>query len=186
MKIVLVGHPNSQRIVPASKYLTGKYLPMFDITYLNYEGEINGWSEYVAGFLRYLTDDHVIFALDDYLISDYMDVEQYEKAESKIGGDVVCVKLCLSTEEEHKEYPITTQYCIWDRSYLIWLLEQVQTPWQFELAGSSIFNEGNKRSLHYPCIFYDAHSALSGRWKGINWNRIKDIDKNEIESNGLL
>jgi len=159
---------------------------MFDITYLNYKGGINGWGEYVAGFLEYLTDEFVIFGLDDYLISDYMDVEAYEKAESKIGGDVVCVKLCLSTDEEHKEYPITTQYCIWNRDYLIWLLKQTYEPWRFELEGSKIFYEGDKRSLLQTCIFYDAHSCLSSRWEGINLNRLKDIDINYMKDNGIL
>ena len=30
MKVIIIGYPGSQHIVPASKYLTGKYLPGFD------------------------------------------------------------------------------------------------------------------------------------------------------------
>ena len=68
-KIILVGYPGSQIIVPASKYLTKKYLPEFEITYLNYKGGINGWADYVVGFLKYLQDEYILFALDDYLVA---------------------------------------------------------------------------------------------------------------------
>lgn len=185
-QIILVGYPGSQKIVSASKYLMDKYLPMFNVIYLNYKGEINGWAEYVAGFLRYLTDDIVIVALDDYLISNYLDVDAYEAAESKICGDVVCVKLCESTEEEHKEYPITTQFCLWKREYLIWLLDQVKEPWEFEIQGSRIFYDGDKRSLLKTCIHYDAHSALSSRWEGIKLDGLSEEDIKYLKENELI
>lgn len=183
MKIALVGHPGSQRIVPASKYLTGKYLPMFEPIYLNYKGGINGWSEYVAGFLKYLTDEFVIFSLDDYLIADFIDLDKYFAAEEEIGGDVVCVKLCNSTEQEHTEYPVTTQYTIWNRKYLIWLLDRIKTPWEFEINGSAIFN---KVCLHRPCLEYFTNSCLSSRWEGVKLDGLKIEDITYMQENGIL
>lgn len=183
MKIILVGYPGSQVIVPASKYLTEKYLPGFDITYLNYTGPIHSWGAYLSAKLRAMTDSHIIFALDDYLISGPIDMEKYRGAVSEISDDVGCVKLCQSTKEEHREYPVTTQYCIWNRHYLIWLLEQVQTPWEFELHGSRIFD---KRSIHRPCIDYFCNSSLSGRWEGINVAGLKEEDIKDMQEKGLL
>lgn len=180
--VVLIGYPGSQKIVPASKYLVDKYLSD-SVTYLNYKGPIEGWSKYVAGFLEYLTDENVIFALDDYLLADYIDWSKYGPAEVEIGGDCVCIKLCHSTSEEHLEYPVTTQYCIWNREYLIWLLNQVQTPWQFEIEGSKIFN---KVCLHRPCLKYFTNSSLSGRWEGVNLSGLKEEDINYMKENGLL
>jgi hypothetical protein len=187
--IILIGYPGSQRIVPASKYLTSKYLPGFNITYLNYQGPIGGWASYIIGFLRYLTDEYVIFSLDDYLIAGPIDMEVYERATSELGGDVACVKLCESTEQEHAEYPVTTQYCIWNREYLIRLLANnagsihCNTPWEFEINGSRIFD---KQVLLRTCIPYFTNSSLSGRWEGVRLDGLNDEDINHIKSHGLI
>jgi len=191
MKIILAGHPGSQKIVPASKYLTSKYLlPEFQITYLNYEGPIEGWAHYLSDYLSSIKDDYIIFALDDYLISGPIDILQFELAktyiENKFG--VVCVKLCHSTPEEHEEYPITTQYCIWDRDFLIWLLvqDEINTPWEFEVIGSKMFKEKKYYSVHVPCIPYFANSSLSARWKGVNLTGLKEEDVNYLKDNNLI
>ncbi len=192
MKIVLIGYPGSQLIVPASKYLTSKYLQHiprilgFDITYLNYKGDINGWSKYIAGYLQYLTDENVIIALDDYLVADYIKVDKFEEAEKEMGGDVMCIKLCKCSEEEHKQYPVTTQYTIWNREFLIWLLGKITTPWDFELRGSQIFDLYLKTALLRPCIDYFTNSSLSGRWEGINLEGLKEQDINYMRENGII
>lgn len=180
MKIILVGYPGSQCINKAIKYLTDKYLPEFDIKFLNYRSHISGWSSYIIDYLTLYGDENVIFGLDDYLVSDYIDALKYQEAISKIGGDVVCVKLCYSKPGEHEEYPVTTQYCIWNRKYLIWLLRQVNTPWEFEMVGSAIFD---KTSLNIPCIQYYTNSAISSRWEGVKLCGLKQEDINFLKSN---
>lgn len=185
MKIILAGYPGSQRIVPASKYLVSRYLPGFDVTYLNYSGPLDGWSKYVAGFLVYLTDDKVIFALDDYLIAAPIDMEMYQCAEREIWSDVVSAKLCKSTYEEHRDYSVTTQYTIWNREYLIALLRHpnVNSPWEFELNGSKIMN---RKTILRTCIDYFTNSSLSARWEGVNLEGLKEEDVTYIKSNGLI
>lgn len=183
MKVILIGYPGSQCIVPASKYLTSKYLAGFNVTYLNYKGEISGWSEYVIGFISYLEDENIIFALDDYLVADYIDMEKYNSALNEMGGEVVCIKLCNSTDEEHIEYPATTQYCIWNRKYLIWLLSQVDNPWQFEILGSKLFN---KKVLLRPCLNYFTNSSISGRWEGVRLDGLNKLDIDYIKENNLI
>lgn len=178
MKVILIGYPGSQVIVPASKYLTSKYLPGFDIIYLNYEGRIEGWADYVADYLTGLKDRLIIFSLDDYLLADFIKMGKYKMAEMEMGDRVVCIKLCNSTEEEHLEYPVTTQYCIWERTYLIWLLRQIQTPWQFEIEGSKIFDA---KVLLRPCLDYFTNSSLSARWPGkINLTGLNEEDTTAI------
>ena len=185
-KVILIGHRDSQKIVPASKFLTSKYMPMFNFIYLNYQEGINGWAEYVIGFLKYLTDERVIFALDDYFVSDFIDSEAFEMADAEINEDVMCVKLCTSTPEEHEEYPVTTQYCIWNREFLMWILEQVHTPWQFELLGSKLFKVSGMKSIHRPCLDYDVHSVLSTRWEGLNLKGLKEEDIKYLKENKLI
>lgn len=188
MKVILIGYPGSQCIVPASKYLTSRYLPLyFNTIYINYKGEINGWAKYLSTFLEYLTDETIIFALDDYLISDF-DRSAYMSAENALEGDVACVKLCHSTEQEHIEYPVTTQYTIWNRLFLIELLShpKVNNPWQFEIEGSKIFNEIGAKVLHRHCLEYYTNSSISSRWDGIRLDGLKQEDINYIKQNGLI
>jgi len=193
MKIVLVGYPLSQCIVPASKYLTGKYLNKFDITYLNYTGEINGWADYVANYLATIKDEHIIFALDDYLISDFIKMSEYYAAFAQLGSpDVPCVKLCYSTAEEHEEYPITTQYCLWNTGFLRMLLQlpYINNPWEFEIKGSVVFKKIQLsdpiKVLHCPCIDYFTNSSISKRWEGINISGLKQEDINFLKDNGYV
>lgn len=188
MKCILIGHPFSQIIVPASKYLTSKYMPGFEFVYLNYSGEINGWAKYLRGFLDYFTDKHVIVALDDYLIADSIDMWKYKVAALEAGLGAKCVKLCRCSEEEQEEYPVTTQYCIWDREFLVWLLTQpnIRTPWEFELNGSSKFKELDEYSKVVTCLNYFTNSSLSSRWEGIRLDGLKEEDINYMKEHGIL
>lgn len=183
--IILVGYPGSQKIVRASKYLTRKYLPDFNVTYLNYTGEINGWSKYISGYLRYITDEYVIFSLDDYLISDTINMVQFHEAQSKLKELIGCVKLCESSQQENEEYPITTQYCIWHKEWLITVLNSphINTPWEFEIMGSKFFNG---HSAFHPCLKYFTNSSISGRWEGVRLDGLSNEDKKYIIDNGLI
>lgn len=183
--IILVGHPGSQCIVPASKYLTGKYLSDFDVRYLNYDGEIHGWSQFVADYLKTLAVPTVIFALDDYLVSGF-DRTAYDELKKKLTPDVACVKLFHTDNHEHEGYPVTTQYTLWDREFLIALLEQTRTPWDFEIRGSNIFSEFGAKSIYgVPAIEYNTSSCLSSRWHGVRWEGVKQEDLEYIIHNKL-
>ena len=183
-QVYLVGYPGSQIIVPASRHLTSKYLPDFEVTYWNYTGPIEGWSAFLVGELSKLKAKNIIFALDDYLIAAPIDTRLFVQAyEYMKSPEVVCVKLCKSTIEEHKAYPVTTQYCLWDREYLIWLLQQIKTPWEFEIDGSKLFN---KVVLLETCIDYFCNSSLSARWEGINLTGLNQEDIAYMKEHGLL
>lgn len=189
MKIILVGYPGSQFIIPASRYLVEKYLPGFDLVFLNYEGEKEGWSNFIREYLKGIRDPYVILALDDYLISDHFNKDLYEASLQGFKDKrIVCIKLCETTWEEHLDYPVTTQYTIWDRHFLISLLSQTKDPWHFEMTGSSIFKQTDRISVctKEPVIKYDVHSCLSSRWPGIKWDGVKQEDIDYIKNNNLI
>lgn len=187
MKLILVGHPASQKIVKASKHLVGKYLPMFEPIYLNYEGRIENWTDYLLGFLKYFNDKHIVFSLDDYLISGEIDEAVFSAAISSFGDDnVVSVKLCQSTAKEHEEYPVTTQYTIWDREYLISLLAITTNPWDFEIRGSKFSKSLGGEILHKPCIPYFTNSSLSSRWEGVRTDGLKEEDLKYLKDHALI
>lgn len=186
MKIVLVGHPGSQSLVPASKYLTSKYLPGFDIRYLNHTGQNSEWSQYVWSYLRNIIGPLVILSLDDYLISAPIDQELYDDAITRFMEDgVVAVKLFSCSTDEHEEYPVTTQYTIWDRRYLMNLLKNTSDPWNFEMKGSWMFKNGSDKvvRMEAPPLQYNTSSALSKRWEGVKWDGLSEEDINYIKTN---
>jgi len=188
VKVILIGYPGSRCIVPASKYLASKYLPeWFDCFYLNHVGSVREWSNYICNFLLYLEDKYIIFSLDDYLISNKINEIDFVNAWDEMHEDsVVCVKLCYSTEQEHEEYPVTTQYCIWNREFLIWLLAQVSNPWEFEIHGSMIFRASGKKVIHRPCLEYFTNSSISSRWEGVRLDGLKKEDIDFIKKNNLI
>lgn len=150
-----------------------KYLPGFCKIYLYYNEDLDGWSRYLSGFLAYLTDENIVLGLDDFLIADYVDMDKFKEAESLLEGDVVCVKLCKTTDEEHEQYPVTTQLAIWNRAFLIRLLAHTNSPWNFELRGSQIFE---KKTLVKTCTDYNCNSATSFRWEGYKLDGLKEED----------
>lgn len=184
MKVILVGHSGSQKIVPASRYLASKYLPGFDFHWLNYIGDTKGWSRFVGTYLAHLQDKYVIFALDDYLISGF-NKGVYDDALTQFKDGVVAVKLCASTMQEHVEYPVTTQYTIWDREFLVKLLTETGDPWDFEINGSKLFRQWGAQSVvgNVPAIEYNVHSCLSSRWQGVDWKGVKEEDLKYINDN---
>lgn len=178
MKVILIGHPGSQKIVKASKYLTDKYLPAFEKVYLNYEGDISGWAKFVSDYLKGIPDGRIIFSLDDYLIADRMDMDLFLSIEM---NDAVCVKLCWARDDENEEYPITTQYTLWDKHYLIELLGMVNTPWEFELKGSRIFKGSGKRAMFLSCLPYYTNSCLSSKWEGVRLDGLSEEDTIKVQ-----
>lgn len=159
-----------------SKYLIKKYTT-FEILDLNYAGRIDGWSKFVADALETLDDKEIVFALDDYLISQPMSKNNIDE----LPEGVVNAKLCECLESENKEYPVTTQFTLWNREYLISLLAQTTSPWDFEINGSRIFQDTDQKMVHWPILKYNTSSALSARWPGIDLKGLNVEDQREIQ-----
>lgn len=183
MKVLLIGYPGSQMLVPASKYLTDKYLPGFDVRFYNYTGDIGLWSSWCIKQLNEFSDKYIVFALDDYLLSSPINMTVFDLAMKQLDDETVCVKLCYSTPEEHMDYPVTTQYTVWDREFLIWVLEQTASPWDFEMGGSKVFKHCGKKSLHgLVALEYNTSSAISGRWHGVKLDGLNKEDRAIVTS----
>ena len=185
MKVLLIGHPGSRQIVRASEYLINKYMPGFEFLFIEYTGEIGGWSKFVASFLNDIKDDLVILALDDYFLNAKINLDVYKKAIECMSGNV-CVKLCDNTTEEFMEYPVTTQFSLWRRDFLIWVLGQTSTPWDFEISGSKIFKSSKKQVLLMPCLSYSTLSVLSSRWSGANLSGLSEEDVDFLRAEQMV
>lgn len=180
MKVILMGYPGSQSIRKASVYLTKKYLKGLSVKYINYRYNLGGWSECVIANLKLLEDKYVILGLDDYLLNKPIDMEMVRALLIEMDSTKVCAKLCNCTDAENESYPVTTQYSIWDREYLISLLARTNTPWDFELTGSRLFKEDGKQLLYRPALNYYTNSALSKRWNGVKLDGLNEQDKEKV------
>ena len=156
-------------------------------------GGVQSWSKYVREYLMRLADEKVIYSLDDFLIS--TSPKDYDTILNAMDSETVCARLCVNDfykphEKEDMgnglfrltpkaEYSVTCQYSIWNREYLISLLERVHTPWEFEIDGSKILNKEGRKVIaaNWTCIEYLDTSALSARWEGI---RLSDKNKEDL------
>lgn len=205
MKIILSGYPRTKEIIPAVTYLLNKYLPNgFEITFLNNEIGVQGWSTFMRGELSRLSDRLVIVADGDFLINKPMDTRVYELLLSKVKGDVVCARLCYSSFYTPDQYTLdgevmtlvnapysaVLQYCIWDREFLIDLLSHTTDPWNFESYGSEVLNKSGKKVIATKegALSYFELGALSHE-KHLDKIRVTGVGEDDIEhlvTNGYL
>lgn len=195
MKIILVGYPGSRKVRDASKYLVDKYMSGFEQHWVEHTGETWAWASVVADYLRKLDDKHVIFTLDDYLLASPLDTSRFQMLLDNMDDDKVCARLCDSSFYKEKtvhgelievgvdDYTCTTQYCIWDREALINVLEQVGTPWEFELDGTAFMNRISYQTIGTvtPALVYNTNSSLSAKWEGVDLKGVREEDIKKVQ-----
>ena len=126
MKVFLVGHRGSKKILKASSYLVKKYLPeQFEVNYLNYgtynyknlhgcqytnlgnfrKGGVDSWSSYLYRIFEKLDDEFIIFSLDDYLLSKNLNIENFNTLYKALKNNTnfVSAELSISPEEKYNK-----------------------------------------------------------------------------------
>lgn len=227
MKVFLIGHRGSKKILKASSYLVKKYLPSnFEIFYLNFgnfdESKLNNcnyismgsfrrkgvdsWSSYLNQVLSKFDDEHIIFSLDDYLLSKNLHEGNFKILLNslKSNKNFVSAEMSISPEEKYNPqykpsdiyiYPnsysftINTQWRIWNREFLCDLLKITTNPWSFEIDGSRYLNNSRYQSISHcsSVLNYPEISSLSKRNKdGISVLGNQDKDIYELIDMGYL
>jgi hypothetical protein len=179
------------------KLFCGEYISLDEEQF----GGSKAWALYTREYLKTLDDEFIIFGLDDYLLSKELNNNIYASLLRLIIGNdyIVCARLCNSDFYKPNEYltisndlfilkdaqySVTTQYCIWRRETLIDILDQVDTPWAFEIDGSQILNRTDKKVIgsFKTALEYPDASALSTKWE----NKIRVAGNNEADINHLI
>jgi len=198
MKIVLCGYSGSGKIIPASSYFYKKYFDAeYELIFLNYgdcsqikicKGQIlsladiqvygkYAWSTYILEYLKNISDEYVLFGLDDYLLSDSVNLREFEKVFRDFkASDCEMLRLDQLLEKDLENYSaefmykkhgyfVTTQLSIWRTASLIRILSCIRTPWEFEDFGSRLFCHFKFRSLAHKKFYfkYPCNSSMSGR-----------------------
>lgn len=149
MKIYLIGHKGSKKILEASSYLAKKYLPSdFEINYVNfgyfdesklneckylnignfrYKG-INSWSSYMYQLFSNIDDEYVVFSLDDYLLSKNLNRDNFNSLleNLKLNENYVSAELSISPEEKYSDLYKSDDIYVYPNSYSF----TVNTQWR--------------------------------------------------------
>jgi hypothetical protein len=172
------------------KLIRGNYVSLDD----EQRGGVSSWSKYICNYLSSLDDEFVVFSLDDYFLSKPLCEDVFKKLLSLMKNDksICAAKLGFSPSYRTNDYtlidsdtyilkkgavcPATTQYNIWDREYLISILEKISNPWEFE--GISILDKNVIGSLSIPLKYPEPSSLSSRHPEEINvfGNCIEDIE----------
>jgi hypothetical protein len=160
----------------------------------------NAWSRQLhLSITKLVHGDLFILGLDDYLLSKRVNEFAYRKLMSHILENKECVgaKLGLWTSydlnttdpiddglyrvAQGAPWPITTQFTIWKKDFILDYLKKIDTPWEFELKGSNYLNKQSQYIIgsYDPALSYPEPSALSMRHPkrvSVFANQDRDID----------
>lgn len=140
------------------------------------------WSIRLRNSLLKIPSKYILIVLDDFFITDYWggdDLEKYieiiesEKDAIAMRLDPRSIKPNIKISSEYGEYSkgqayrVSAQITIWNRQYLIDLLELLGESelWDFERKGSFLSDKLNGRILTtYDCSFPYVEMVCAGRW----------------------
>ena len=171
------------------------------------------WSANLSSILKKIKDEYILLGLDDFFLSKKLNVENFLYLYDQLinNENYISAELTLSPMEKLLDknldqkktyvYPksygfsINTQWRIWKRKSLIYLLEHTTDAWNFEVLGSNMLNNSDNKSISsYSYVLdYPEISAVTQRNKGkvsVFANQYKDIDEmidlGYLKSNELI
>lgn len=153
------------------------------------------WSNAVIQYLRSIDDDLVLLLLEDYWLCRKVDTEAIQMLETYMsfnGRNVARMdlttdrlyakgsvdvgpwdRLDLIRGHPDAEYQISLQAGIWNRGLLLGLLRPDETPWEFEISGSTRLRQrpdlqilGTRQSpLRYVIGIRHGQASVDGSWQ---------------------
>jgi len=154
------------------------------------------WLDGVIDHLESIEDDQVLLLMDDYILNAPVNTGMVAQAVNMCAGDVGCVQLSAREDACHpyffdcgiegfKEYPldkpysVTLQAGVWQREFLLRIMQRGETAWDVELKGSTRVSEYGKRVLSTttPAMYYHPSGYMQKgkvvesvkQWTKENW-----------------
>ena len=167
------------------------------------------WSSGLKNFLRYINHPHVLLMLEDYWLTEKVDVKAIEYALSYMEKDARVVKIDLSGDRmkfPHKAhenglvrslddapYQASIQAALWRKDFLLDLLRDHETPWQFEKGGTARIIQmrdngwdGQILGFENPPLKYVNGVGGHGNRPGIIERKLPSVFVKELERAGVL
>ncbi len=137
------------------------------------EGGANKWTRYIHNFLSKIDDKHIIFMIDDYWLCDFPNFDMLKLAkntivgnkkvgrfdltfDSQVEGNIYNIKnfknnkICV--KDPKAPYRVSTQPAIWNVEYLLELMNNNWSPWQFEIMGTDLASKKYLNSYYTFCF----------------------------------
>lgn len=184
MRIILPGYEGTKKILSANSFLLKKYMPNFDVYFLNY-GDFNGklycgkyvkldeeqfggkkaWTKYVIKYLESVNDNLIIFADGDFFVNQPYNKVEYEKLLEDMKSHKIGF---MSSGVDSKRFSRMASYAIWNREFLLEVLKnsKCNSIWRFESRGARYVDLINKEKniiAWREVVCYDTHSSLAYR-----------------------
>ena len=182
-------------------------MPEIEITYIDLKDKpASTWTTDILEQIKDITDDVVVFGLDDFFPLDYIDmdfynemieevrstdIERYEmgwfackkRYPNKIQNEYIPIKNHLKFGPG-VPYSCSTQFSIWKTDSLKKSLSTPQNPWEYETQNKVKYAAGNLKSVFK---WMESRGGLSGKQKGkINVMGLRHSDVDELIELGLL
>lgn len=165
--------------VRVTSYLFEKYWPGHEIDFIGFahpsyalpenhkfisiapkqEGGSKKWTRYIAEYVNSMTEEFLIFSLDDFFPCCSLDEQMFAVIVEKMKNNSNIGRFCLSYDafnycshelvemrdgyniisiDKSALYRISTQPALWRKDYLLKFLEHDWSPWNFEINGSQL------------------------------------------------
>jgi len=179
-----------------------------DITVVNSE-KVEPWSKRLYDVLRVIEEEFIIFSLEDFFLLGPVDNKRILECLDWMRRDSTIAECRLSTFEtnttgktynnsdfrecpvEHP-YRVDTQFAIWRKSFLMSILNPMETPWQFEGRASDRSRQMPDKLLWYSPLRPDDLSTMIMPYRngwtdgyGIGWGKWRPKNKKWFLQNGI-
>lgn len=158
------------------------------------------WSARLYDFLNEYPYDYVVFLLDDFILSDYVDVNELNRVHEimRNNPNIACFNF-METYKDSKdsikkvydryylkdrkaEFRINLQAAIWRKSFLMKFIRKHENPWQFETWGTKRAQRYNDEIYHiqkeakHVFMYPEGGVLADNRWRG---NEVVEFMKNQ-------
>ncbi|MCM1139286.1 MAG: hypothetical protein NC453_12020 [Muribaculum sp.] len=171
-------------------------------------GKVEPWSQRLINVLNTIDTEYIIFSLEDFFLLGKVNQGRIEECLQWMREDPTIAECRLSTFEtihegdvynnefrvcpQSHKYRIDTQFAIWRKSYLLSILNIIETPWQFEVRASDRsrctpekllwFSPQNNQDLETMIIPY--YNDWTDGY-GIGWGKWRPKNREWFEKNGI-
>lgn len=170
---------------------------------------VEPWSKRLYDVLNHISEEYIIFSLEDFFLLGQVDSQRIKESLRWMRENKTIAEVRFSTFEtvesgevykssdfricpkEHR-YRIDTQFALWRKSFLISILNQNETPWQFEVRASD-----RSRILHNILLWFSPEDPVNistmivpyyNGWTegyGIGWGKWRPKNKQWFLQNGI-
>lgn len=167
----------NKNLLPISVFFTDDFIEDLSIKQIVIKQDIS-WSVRVAKSLENIDEDYILFLLDDYIIQEKVNINHLEMIVNNaiIFGIKYCRLIDTPSDKSFgdmrpikvKNYGINLQPAIWDRKFLISILNKINSnPWITETSLHNFFsiNENDyEGAFGYNFIEYYLNAVIKGKW----------------------